>query len=202
MNTPGINTGNGNDPHEEKLKIIKTIKESKKSSSDIYQLIWMNSNVTGVKVNRTTCGALLSHLQTWKDLPARIRELILDDIANYMGNDCLPMQGDVEKQIAEHPTVILYLEGTLPPESDHQYRTEAEERRKRASDIAMLRIRTVNEVKYVESRMKVDEVPQWDEETPTTPRHEDLQLRPYSESFYQSYLGLKGEDDDIEFPEK
>lgn len=202
MKVPGINTDNGNSANEKKRQIIKTINESKKSTSDIYRLIWMNSNVSGVKVNRSTCGVLLSHLKPWIDLPLRIRERIYEDITNFMGNDCLPLQAEVERRIAAHPIVMLYLQGTLPPESADQYRKEEEERRKRKSDIEKLRIRTGNEIRFIEGRMKDDEAPIWDNEKPTAPGQVDLKLKPYSESFYRSYLGIEVEDDDIEFPDK
>lgn len=202
MKTPDSHADNGNSAIEKKQQIIKTIHESKKSSSDIYHLIWMNSNVTGVKVNKSTCNALLSYLKLWRDLPLRIRERIIDDITDFMNNDCLPSEKQVEDRIKAHPTVIMYLAGTLPPESDHQYRKELEERKKRESDINHLRIRTYNELKFIRENIDEQEKRFWNDETPTTPRRWDLKLKPYSESFYLSYLGIEGEEDDIEFPDK
>jgi len=196
MKTPG--NGNSRDSISSKntRRIIKKMREREKSESYYYDLIWINSSVTGIKVQRSTCNYLLSQLKPWESLPIRIRKMIADDILDFMSGQTLPVQKDVENEINAHPIVILYINGTMPPESDQQHAEEAQEIMQRKSDIEQLRIRTANELQFVRENMEAQKERFWNDETPTMPKRESLQIRPYSESFYRSYLGIDGEKDE------
>lgn len=178
-------------------ELLAKIRSPKKSESDIYHLIWMVSDSTGVSINSSTCRVLLENMRSWIALPLRIRAKIVDDIIRFMSSDCLPLQDNVEKMINGHPIVVRYLAGTMPPESEHQRIQEINERTRRDSDIEKLRTRTMNEIKYVATKMKRDSGDFSELEDPTLPEIKPLPQVLIAESWNDDFLELEFEDEEI-----
>ncbi len=119
------------------------------SASSIYDLVYMNSAITGANVSRQTCVALLEQMEEWNFLPLRLRNSIMEDILAIMTEQTLPPYEAVWEKIHNHPLYVRYRSGEMPAVSVQESIQESDENEKRNSDIAQLRMRTSREAQFV-----------------------------------------------------
>lgn len=192
MNTPEKKNVSKRPTYKDVWNLKKTIEHSKKySSSDIYHLIWLNNHITGVKISEDTCKRLLSLTNAWNELPSRIQNQIERNILDFMICFDLPLQNELETIIFDHPIVIDYFKGTLPPRNSNEIYSEQKEKLERQSQIDALRDRTRNEMSFV-LRNSYNST-SWNEETPTDKKENCLKLKPYSDSFLKSFFNDEDE---------
>lgn len=153
-------------PLHERVKCARL--KNADSPSNVYDLVYMNSAITGAKVSRQTCEALLGQMPEWKYLPIRVKKGLMEDIMDYMTVDKLPSYKAVWDKINEHPLFVRYRSGEMPAVSVQESILECDEREKRENDIAQIRLKAAREAGFISEL--VEEYLQFDiEEAPTEP---------------------------------
>ncbi len=142
-----LNSEYMDDLHE---RVQKARFNNMRSASSIYDLVYMNSSVSDVSVNRKTCIALLEQMEEWNFLPVRLKNAIVEDILLFMTEGTLPAYRAVWEKICEHPVYIRYRSGEMPAVSVQESIQESDAKQKRDSDIAQLRERTARETRFVQ----------------------------------------------------
>ncbi len=145
------------------------------SASNVYDLVYMNSVITGLQVSKQTCLALLEQMESWSLLPQRVKNGLLEDTLTFMTEGKLPPYKVLWDKIYEHPVFVRFRSGEMPAVSVRESMQESDERQKKNSDIAQLRTKTAREAQLVTDLIKeyvkfeIEEAPTEPGEIPTVP---------------------------------